>query len=252
MYSEDRLRPISALQHLVFCARQCALIHLEGAWADNSLTVEGTHLHEKVDGPERREVRGDVVIVRGLQLRSLQLFYGAHKRRHLVAIDGRLRRATAAAVASLHQLLDQGACFKVLLHTPIPPSPQLPSRLPFPSGDSRPTQLCNQRRTDGRWLAAGRQISSSEHFRHFAPNSAGGVAPWSRSWCKLALTTGSGCRILFLSALSTRSSSPGSGCGCRTSTTRVRTVSGFTTWARVGNGGLSTSVPSQPQPSTSR
>ncbi len=178
MFSEDRLRPISALQHLVFCARQCALIHLEGAWADNPLTVEGTHLHERVDSPQRREVRGDVVIVRGLQLRSLQLglvgradvvelhrdqdgarvpdlpgqwrmfpveykrgkpkadhcdevqlcaqalcleemldteipqgalFYGARKRRHLVALDDRLRRVTATAVVSLHQLLDQGA-----------------------------------------------------------------------------------------------------------------------------------------------
>jgi len=28
MYSEDELLPISALQHLLFCERQCALIHI--------------------------------------------------------------------------------------------------------------------------------------------------------------------------------------------------------------------------------
>jgi len=37
MYSEDDLLPISALQHLAFCPRQCALIHLEGL----SLTESG-------------------------------------------------------------------------------------------------------------------------------------------------------------------------------------------------------------------
>jgi hypothetical protein len=28
--AEDDLLPISALQHLLFCERQCALIHIEG------------------------------------------------------------------------------------------------------------------------------------------------------------------------------------------------------------------------------
>jgi len=73
VFAEDALRPISALQHLLFCERQCALIHIEGQWAESPLTLEGRHLHERADGPERREVRGDVVIVRGLHLRSLRL-----------------------------------------------------------------------------------------------------------------------------------------------------------------------------------
>lgn len=47
MYSDDELLPISALQHFVFCQRQCALIHIERLWADNRLTVEGNHLHRK-------------------------------------------------------------------------------------------------------------------------------------------------------------------------------------------------------------
>jgi CRISPR-associated exonuclease Cas4 len=74
VYSEDDLLPLSALQHLVFCERQAALIHIEQQWRDNPLTLEGSHSHSRVheDAP-RREVRGDLVITRGLPLRSLRL-----------------------------------------------------------------------------------------------------------------------------------------------------------------------------------
>ena len=47
MFSENELLPISALQHLLFCERQCALIHIEQAWEDNRFTIEGQHLHKK-------------------------------------------------------------------------------------------------------------------------------------------------------------------------------------------------------------
>lgn len=72
MLSEDDLRPISAVQHLLFCERQCALIHIERLWAENRLTVEGRHLHEKAH-TGRGESRDGVRIVRGLPLRSLRL-----------------------------------------------------------------------------------------------------------------------------------------------------------------------------------
>jgi CRISPR-associated exonuclease Cas4 len=72
MYSEADLLPISALQHLAFCERQWALIHLEGLWAENRLTVEGHHLHDRTHKPET-ESRGDVRIGRALRLRSLRL-----------------------------------------------------------------------------------------------------------------------------------------------------------------------------------
>ena len=38
---EDDLIPLSALQHQLFCPRQCALIHVERLWAENALTAEG-------------------------------------------------------------------------------------------------------------------------------------------------------------------------------------------------------------------
>jgi CRISPR-associated exonuclease Cas4 len=72
MYTEDELIPISALQHMVFCSRQCALIHIEQVWAENLFTAEGRGLHQKVHEAEA-ESRDGVRIVRGLRLRSLEL-----------------------------------------------------------------------------------------------------------------------------------------------------------------------------------
>jgi len=72
MYAIDDLLPLSALQHIVFCERQCAMIYTEQAWAENRLTVEGKITHERVHD-ESRESRGDVRIDYGVSLRSLRL-----------------------------------------------------------------------------------------------------------------------------------------------------------------------------------
>jgi CRISPR-associated exonuclease Cas4 len=65
--------PVSALADFVFCERRAALHHLEALWENNVFTVEGTHLHQKVDASVRVESRGDVRIARGLRLRSFRL-----------------------------------------------------------------------------------------------------------------------------------------------------------------------------------
>jgi CRISPR-associated exonuclease Cas4 len=67
---DDTLVPISALQHQLFCPRQCALIHLEQQWLEDGATAEGRILHERVDGGGR-DRRGGVRTVRGLALRSV-------------------------------------------------------------------------------------------------------------------------------------------------------------------------------------
>lgn len=72
MFADEDLLPLSALQHLVFCERQFALIHVEQVWTENVLTVEGRHLHEQVDG-SGIETRGDIRIARGVPLRTLRL-----------------------------------------------------------------------------------------------------------------------------------------------------------------------------------
>ena len=69
MEAEDDAVPISALQHWLFCARQCALIHLEQQWAENRATMEGKLAHERVHdaGTDRR---GGIRIARAVPLRS--------------------------------------------------------------------------------------------------------------------------------------------------------------------------------------
>lgn len=69
---EDEFIPISALQHFVYCPRQCALIHTEQQWADNALTAEGRLLHERVDGG-RATRRGKVTTSRSVAIRSTRL-----------------------------------------------------------------------------------------------------------------------------------------------------------------------------------
>lgn len=72
MHDESSLLPLSALQHLLFCERQCALIHIEQVWADNLFTAEGNLLHERThEGPD--ESRPGVRITRGMPVRSFAL-----------------------------------------------------------------------------------------------------------------------------------------------------------------------------------
>ncbi|MBY0256938.1 MAG: CRISPR-associated protein Cas4 [Methylobacterium sp.] len=70
--AEDRLVPLSALQHYLYCPRQSALIHVEGLWAEDAATAQGRLLHARPDGG-RGETRPSVRIARGLALRSFAL-----------------------------------------------------------------------------------------------------------------------------------------------------------------------------------
>ncbi len=72
MYTEDDLIPLSALQHLIFCERQCALIHIEQAWAENLFTAEGRIMHERVHTEERAS-KGKIRIEYSMSLRSLRM-----------------------------------------------------------------------------------------------------------------------------------------------------------------------------------
>ena len=56
MFDEAELVPISALQHMLYCPRQCALIHIERQWDENRDTAEGQvlHAHADVSGADTR------------------------------------------------------------------------------------------------------------------------------------------------------------------------------------------------------
>ena len=73
MYSDDDLLMLSGIQHMAFCQRQWALIHVEQQWAENVKTTEGHHLHERVDDPLESDKRGRVITYRAFPLISYQL-----------------------------------------------------------------------------------------------------------------------------------------------------------------------------------
>lgn len=72
LYGEDDLLPLSALQHLLFCERQCALIHIEQVWTENLFTAEGRIMHERVDSGIAQS-RNDIRIESAVPLRSSRL-----------------------------------------------------------------------------------------------------------------------------------------------------------------------------------
>jgi len=72
VFAEDNLLPISALQHLIYCPRQCALIHIEQVWSENLFTAEGRGMHDRVhDGGT--ESRKDIRTATGVRLVSRNL-----------------------------------------------------------------------------------------------------------------------------------------------------------------------------------
>ena len=71
MYTEDDFIMISALQHYVYCPRQCALIHVDDVWQENLFTTRGNIMHEKVD-TDTYESRGTLKTIRGLRIHSFR------------------------------------------------------------------------------------------------------------------------------------------------------------------------------------
>ena len=72
-YYEEDLLMLSGIQHFAFCQRQWALIHIEQQWSENSLTIEGQHLHSRVDDPHIKESHGTICSWRAVNLISLTL-----------------------------------------------------------------------------------------------------------------------------------------------------------------------------------
>lgn len=54
--------PLSALEHVDYCHRQAALIHLEATWTESLDTVRGELAHHAVDLPAVRRRRGTTVL----------------------------------------------------------------------------------------------------------------------------------------------------------------------------------------------
>jgi CRISPR-associated exonuclease Cas4 len=72
-YSNDELLMLSGIQHIAFCERQWALIHIEQQWTENVLTVEGRQLHERADDPFNSTSLKHTVTLRSVPLVSYHL-----------------------------------------------------------------------------------------------------------------------------------------------------------------------------------
>lgn len=110
--------PISAIEHFLYCPRQCALIHCDGVWSDNAHTVKGARAHRRVDsGPHRME-RGRKVL-RGIPLWSESL--GLSGRADVVEMDGdairplEYKSGVRHGVAADFQLCAQAMCLEEML-----------------------------------------------------------------------------------------------------------------------------------------
>ncbi len=65
--NDERYIALSALQHVVFCERQAALIHVEKAWEEDGATARGKVVHERTDFPGIDHRHG-IRVIRSLRL----------------------------------------------------------------------------------------------------------------------------------------------------------------------------------------
>ena len=134
MFAEEELLPLSGLQHLTFCERRWALVHIEQLWEENRFTAEGELAHERAHSGEV-ESRPGVLIRRALPLHSFRLGLSGQadvvefhpSANSGVRIEGRTgfwqpypieykrRRAAAGTSAYKVQLCAQALCLEEML-----------------------------------------------------------------------------------------------------------------------------------------
>ena len=115
---------ISALEHFVYCPRQCALVHGDQVWFDNKHIVRGERSHRRADSGQRTQGRGRRTL-RSIPLWSEKLglsgradaveFYGDGAVRPVEYKSGR-RHGEAADL----QVCAQGMCLEEMLGIDIP------------------------------------------------------------------------------------------------------------------------------------
>ncbi|PPU75949.1 CRISPR-associated protein Cas4 [Xanthomonas cucurbitae] len=124
---DDDLIPLSALQHYLYCPRQCALIHVERQWAENRQTAEGRLLHERADTPHAERRRG-VRTVTAMPLLALELgitgkadvveFHRDPAGEFALPVEYKRGRPKAHRADEV-QLCAQGLCLETMLGRPV-------------------------------------------------------------------------------------------------------------------------------------
>ena len=123
--NEDDLAPISALQHMLYCPRQCALIHIERQWIENSYTAEGQILHKRVDKGTSERRKG-VSTESSVPLRSLRMgvtgvadVVEIHNGNRPYPVEYKRGRPKAHRADEV-QLCAQAICLEEMLGVPVP------------------------------------------------------------------------------------------------------------------------------------
>jgi CRISPR-associated exonuclease Cas4 len=119
--------PLSALQHYLYCPRQCALIHIERIWAENRQTAEGRLLHDKTD-VLRTERRRGVRTVTAMPLAATSLgisgvadvveFHACDTGEQVVPVEYKRGRPKAHRADEV-QLCAQALCLEAMLGTSV-------------------------------------------------------------------------------------------------------------------------------------
>lgn len=121
----DEVVALSALQHWIYCPRQCGLIHLEQAFEENIHTARGQAVHHLVDTPGY-EIKAGVRVERALPVWSDR--YNLIGKADLVEFhpDGMVYPVEfkhGAKRQKLHddiQLAAQAMCLEEMLGRPVP------------------------------------------------------------------------------------------------------------------------------------
>lgn len=129
---------LSGLKHFRFCRRRWALVHMEQQWSENVLTLEGHYMHERVHDDNFTELRGSVLLSRGMLIRSETLkitgecdMVELHRDENGVSIQGREGKWRIYPVKYKHgrpdergadelQLCAQAMCLEEMFVTDIP------------------------------------------------------------------------------------------------------------------------------------
>lgn len=127
MEDEDFIA-LSALQHYLYCPRQCALIHVEQLWAESARTAEGRVLHERADKPQTERRRG-VRTVTAMPLAHRELgisgiadvveFHPTAEGERIVPVEYKRGRPKAHRADEV-QLCAQALCLEFMLARPVP------------------------------------------------------------------------------------------------------------------------------------
>ena len=115
---------ISAIEHYVYCPRQCALIHGDGVWADNPHTIRGHRAHRRVDDPDTSRKERCRRVLRAVPLWSER--YGLSGRADVIEIHSDTTVVPVEYKAGVRhghaadlQLCAQAICLEDMLKVPV-------------------------------------------------------------------------------------------------------------------------------------